>query len=65
MHISGSSVRPISQTGLLRTPRNPNQRAFVAGGVPQKRTVLKAFNEALKEAGDKLYLHATKGWKKA
>lgn len=64
MHVPNSPVRPISQTGFHRIPMNPNQRDFVAGGVPRKRTVLAAFNEAQKAAGSKRYLHATKGWRK-
>lgn len=62
MHVPNSPVRPISQTGFHRIPMNPNQREFVAGGVPRKRTKLKAFNKLETVPGQ--YLHATKGWRK-
>jgi hypothetical protein len=49
-------LRPLSQMGLIRVPRNAKQR------VPDtdvKRTVLATFNEG----EDTRQLHATKGWR--
>ncbi len=49
-------VRPMSQSGLIRVPRNAKQR--VPDG-QQKRAALVAFNEAQ----DTRQLHPTKGWR--
>lgn len=53
-------LRPLSQTGLIRVPRNPRQRNFGEGGAKAAGTVLQAFNEAQ----DERQLHVTKGWRK-
>lgn len=50
-------LRPLSQSGLIRVPRNARQR--VPDG-QHKRTALEAFNEAQ----DTRQLHPTKGWRK-
>ncbi len=53
-------LRPLSQTGLIRVPKNPHQRNFLEGGAKTKRTVLESFNEH----SDERQLHPTKGWRK-
>lgn len=50
-------LRPLSQSGLIRTPRNAHQRVPDSG---HKRTKLEAFNEHVE--GDR-QLHPTKGWR--
>lgn len=51
--------RPLSQTGLRHTPKNPLQRVPGEGGVKAKREALEAFNERQVSR----YLHPTKGWR--
>lgn len=50
-------LRPLSQSGLIRVPRNAKQRVPDAPGV---RLALDRFNETAK--GDRI-LHPTKGWR--
>lgn len=49
-------LRPLSQSGLIRVPRNAKQRVPEAG---VKRHALVDFNEAQ----DTRQLHPTKGWR--
>lgn len=59
------AVRPLSQTGWIRVPQNPNQRPYYAalGGVI-KRTWLRTFNKKRLADGHDTILHPTKGWKR-
>lgn len=56
------ALRSLSQTGLIRVPRNPRQRNFAEGGTKIKRTALARINEQLAQAYD-LTLHPTKGFR--
>ncbi len=53
-------LRPLSQTGFHRAPRNPRQRNFEEGGTKKKGTILASFNEAQEDR----QLHPTKGFRK-
>lgn len=54
-------LRPLSQTGFHRLPRNPNQRE---PDHQAARTVLDDFNEHLPDLkGKARQLHPTKGWR--
>lgn len=52
-------VRPLSQTGFHRLPRNAKARRILEGGVPLSRRALAAFND--RQHGG--FLHPTKGWR--
>jgi len=52
-------LKPLSQTGLHRAPKNPRQRQFAEGGAKTKGTVLEAFNQRQ----DDRQLHPTKGFR--
>lgn len=53
------AVRPLSQTGLIRVPRNAGQRPLDNVGLPVKRTALARVND--KKTGG--FTHATKGFR--
>ena len=53
-------LRPLSQTGLHRAPKNPLQRQFGEGGIKTAGVVLDQFNERQ----DDRVLHPTKGFRK-
>jgi hypothetical protein len=53
-------LRKLSQTGLHRIPRNPNQRVAKEGGGKPAGMVLDAFNERQ----ERRWLHPTKGWRR-
>lgn len=52
-------LRPVSQSGLIRIPHNPNQRVAGEGGRKPSGQVLEAFNEAQETR----WLHPRKGWR--
>lgn len=53
-------MRPLSQTGFHRIPRNPRQRVAQEGGLKPAGTVLEAFNERQEDR----YLTPRNGFRK-
>lgn len=55
-------MKPLSQSGLIRIPHNPRQRAIDPNtGTPRKRNRLAAINEV--HALNNRVLHPTKGFR--